>query len=245
MQKEYHRKYRVFAPENNHFFLEFLHAEGVSDGTKDGNALLWFGDLLRYELFGHRPINGSEEEVRRKQNYLRSWGYGEEGGNEGSCPFLTGVPGLLTATWSQGHYLDYAQKFADGILFLVEPLYVGVTFGLAALDLFTTTGARHNEVLQISLDPACLYTVEIEGTLHYLMRLIPKNADKPADYIVSAETRNNLEKIGDLLQEHYQLQSGESIPSVPFNPKHSRAHRFKQERPYLFQYGGNIFPSLL
>lgn len=239
--EEYRRKVRSFAPNHNHFFLEFLYAEQLSDGVRDENALLWFGDLLRYELFGHRPVNGSEEEVQRKQNYLRSWGYGEEGSTEESCPFTVGVPGLLTATWSQGHYLDYAQKFTKGILFLVEPLYAGATFGLAALDLFTTTGARHNEVLQISLDPACLYTLEIEGTLRYLMRMIPKNADKLADYIVSSETRRNLEKIGELLQEHYHLQPGERIPSVPFNPKHSRAHRFTQERPYLFQYGGKHF----
>ena len=42
------------------------------------------------------------------------------------------------------------------ILFDVEPLYAAVTFGLLALDIFTTTGARLNELLQISNTKECI-----------------------------------------------------------------------------------------
>ena len=237
----YARKENSFASENNHFFLEFLHTDSERDGTREENTLLWFGDLLQYKLLGGQSLYGSAEEIQRKQHYLRSWGYGEEGGMEESRPFHARTPGVLAVSESQGHYLQHAQKLAKGFLFLVDPLFVGATFGLAALDLFTTTGARHNEVLQISLDSECLYTVVVEGIHRYLLRLIPKGSDKPADYIVGTETLSNLEKVGDVLQEHYHLQLGESIPVVPFHPTHTRAHRFTQTRPYIFQYAGQHF----
>jgi hypothetical protein len=115
-------------------------------------------------------------------------------------------------------------------------LYAAATFGLAALDFITTTGARNGEVIQISLDAACLYTLEIEGMPRYLVRLRPKGSNKPADYIVGTETRRNLERVGDLLQEHYHLQPGECLPSIPHNPYRNPTSRSATPRPYLFQY---------
>lgn len=49
-----------------------------------------------------------------------------------------------------------------------------------------------NELLQMSLSPDCLYTLEVEGRQRFLMRLVPKGRDQPADYIVGTETRRNL-----------------------------------------------------
>lgn len=67
-----------------------------------------------------------------------------------------------------------------------------------------------------------------------MLRLVPKGSDKPADYFVGAETQRNFEKTLQLLKEHYQLQPGEPLPRVPFDPNNGRAHCFP-ERPYLFQ----------
>ncbi len=238
-QRRYEYKVDSFSPENNHFFLEFVQTESLTDGLCDPDTLLWFGDLLRYGVLGSNARNGStEEERQRKQDYLRGWGYGEEGNGERSAPFSTHVSGLLTTPQAQANYLSEAQMRCKGLLFFVEPLFAAATFGLAALDCFTTTGARVDEVLQVSLDPDCLYTLEIEGVQRFLIRVIPKGRDKPADYAVGAETLRNLEKVGDLLQEQYQLQPGECLPSVPFHPRNYRARRFKKPRPYLFQYEG-------
>jgi len=237
------RKIGGFSPENNHFFMEYVRAESLTEGTCDPDALLWFGDLFRYNLFGQNPNRGSEEERRRKQDYLRSWGHGEEGSDEAKSPFNTFTSGLLTMSHSQGNYLSHAQNRCKGILFMIEPLFAAATFGLAALDFFTTTGARIGELLQLSLDPDCLYTLEIEGNPRFLVRLIPKGRDKPADYVVGTETLRNLEKVGDLLREHYQIQPGACLPSVPFTTRSGKAHRFPKSRPYLFQYGEQHLPE--
>lgn len=226
---------RGFAPEKNFHFLEFVHAEHLQSGHCDRLGLLWFGDLLHYDLLGSNAKLGTQEEIERKQNYLKSWGYEAD---EGECrrPFITGISGLLSLPRAQDRFLRDAQQRSAGLIFLVEPLFAAATFGLASLDFFTTTGARLNELLQISLSPDCLYTIEVERTQRFLIRLVPKGSDKPADYIVGTETRRNLERVGQLLQAHYRLQTGESIPSVVYNQQNHRAHRFPDARPYLFQY---------
>jgi hypothetical protein len=228
-----------FSPENNHVFLEFVHAESLTESSCDPDSLLWFGDLLRFGVLGSNArLGATAEEGQCKQDYLRSWGYGREGQRRLSAPFSTHITGLLTTPHAQANYLCEAQKRSKGLLFFVEPLFAGATFGLAALDCFTTTGARVDEVLQVSLDPDCLYTLEIEGVQRFLIRAIPKGSDKPADYSVGSETIRNLEKVGAMLQEHYHLQPGECLPAVPFHARNYRAHLFKQPRPYLFQYAG-------
>jgi len=124
------------------------------------------------------------------------------------------------------------------LLFVVEPLYAAATFGLASLDFFTTTGARVNELLQLRLSPDCLYAMSVGGTPRLLVRLVPKGRDQSADYIIGPETKNNFERVGAMLKEHYQLGEGQSLPHVPFHPDNQRAHRFPGEHPYLFQYHG-------
>lgn len=213
----------------------------MKDGTCDREALLWFGDLLRYELLGESPTSGTEQEVQQKQDYLRTWGYGEENEDEEIRPFISHIPGILSGSGSQENFLREAQKRTPGIVFLPEPLYVAATFGLAALDFFTTTGARNGELIQLSLDSECLYTIEVEGVQRFLVRLIPKGSNRPADYVVSSETCRNLERVGDLLQEHYHLSPGEGIPHVSFNPSNQKSHTFKKPRPYLFQYNHHHF----
>ncbi len=228
-------KQRGFAPEKNFYFLEFVHAEHLQSGHCDPLGLLWFGDLLHYDLLGSNAKLGTKEEIERKQSYLKGWGYEADAG-ECRTPFDAKISGLLGLPRSQDRFLRDAQQRSKGLILLVEPLFAAATFGLASLDFFTTTGARLNELLQISLSPDCLYTIEVEGTQRFLIRLVPKGSDKAADYIVGAETRRNLERVGQLLQAHYHLQAGDSIPQVVYNQQNHRAHRFPEARPYLFQY---------
>jgi len=172
------RKARGFSSERNHYFLEFVGVGTLSDTPAppdpDG-PLLWFADLLRYDLLCTGPTSGTEEEVEWKQVYLQSWGYEAEEGEE-RTPFRTSVIGLLAWPHASGisTFMTAAQERTEGLLFLVEPLFAAATFGLAALDFFTTTGARISELLQVSLIPECLYTLVVEGTQRLLLRLVPK-----------------------------------------------------------------------
>ncbi len=234
-------KRQEYSEERNHFFLEFVGAENLADPSvpRSPDALLWFGDLLRYGLLGEHADCGTPEEIQRKQAYLRSWGYGERE-EDSTQPFSSGHEGLLTETRTSGraNFLQAARERTTGLLFTVEPLYDAATFGLAALDFFTTTGARVNELLQLRLSPDCLYAMKVGGTPRLLVRLVPKGRDQTADYMIGPETKRNLERVGTMLKDHYQLSSGESLPRVPFHPDNQRAHRFPGEYPYLFQYHG-------
>jgi hypothetical protein len=97
---------------------------------------------------------------------------------------------------------------------------------------------RVTELLQLSLSPDCLYTMEVGGTQRLLVKLIPKGMDIPAEYMIGPETRRNLERVIQLLKDHYHLQPGEVLPWVPFHPKNNRVNEFTDPRPYLFQYCG-------
>ena len=232
-------KRQQYSPERNHFFLEFVGAESLTDpnAPREPDALLWFGELLRSVLIGEHANCGTPEEIKRKQAYLRSWGYGEREGDEfATQPFSTGHEGLLTELRGSSNFLGAARRKTTGLLFTIETLYDAATFGLAALDFFTTTGARLNELLQLRLSPDCLYAMKVGGTPRLLVRLVPKGRDQPADYLIGPETKTNLERVGAMLKEHYQLGPGDSLPHVPFHPDNQQAHRFPGEHPYLFQY---------
>lgn len=231
---------RSFQPEQNHYFLEFRRTEYLQGAIPEPDEFLWFGDLLKNGLLGNAPLHGDDEAVRQKQEYLRSWGYGESSGK--AKPFAGQVTGLLTWPQTQSTFMSEAQRRAEGLLVPVEPLFAAATFGLAALDLFTTTGARMNELMQVSLTPECLYTLVVEGVQRLVLRMVPKGSDKLADYFVGPETQRNLEKVAHMLRHHYHLQAGKPIPAVRFDPENGRAHRFPP-RPYLFQFSGRHLPD--
>lgn len=135
-----------YQPGRNHYFLEFTGSDHLNDADTPRNpdALLWFGDLLRYGVMGRYARSGTAEEVQRKQAYLRSWGYGIEESEEDMTPFNPEHSGLLAGSHAEGtsDFMDEAQQRSDGLLLLVEPLFAAATFGVACLDFFTTTGAR-------------------------------------------------------------------------------------------------------
>jgi len=55
------------------------------------------------------------------------------------------------------------------------------------------------------------------------------------NYGIGKDSVHLIEKIAYMLCEHYQLQPGEALPRIPFDPAHQRSHRFPSA-PYLFQY---------
>jgi hypothetical protein len=155
-------KTKQYLPERNHYFLEFTGAEHLTgnDSLPDPDWLFWFGDLLRGQLIGDFSKRGTAEEVKAKHAYLHSWGYGTEEEIDVTYPFVSDNQGILQGIHSDGTaaFMKYAEQRTEGILLLVEPIFVAVTFGLAALDFITTTGARMSEMLQFRLSTDCLYT---------------------------------------------------------------------------------------
>ena len=220
-------------------FLEFVRAERlVGDAPPAG---FWFTDLFKLGVVAQRPYYGSLENVRKKLAWLASWGYVRR-------PFRSDVAGLLTWPEAEVTFMTRAQSRCQGVLLPVEPIYASALFGLMAIELFTTTGARINEVMQIRLTEDCIVRLKMPAPpeskdqsvrLRYVLRLVPKGekTNTPPDYFISEQTKRLLVKVAEMLGEHYHLEPGQALPSVPFHAHNGRAHRFGSE-PYLFQYSG-------
>ncbi len=242
-----------FAEARNTIFLELINVEplaGNGNGLSEG---FWFTELLTLGLLEDRAREGNVHEVAVRQNWLRQWGYTEDDSKELAAPFSTKGTGLLS--WStgthhddgsMGHFVAGAQRRTQGVLIPVESLYAAATFGLLALDLLTTTGMRMNELMQLHLSSDCLIRLvddpppgarDQPPRIRYLLRLLPKGerTETLHNYGIGKESVRLIEKTAHLLSEHYQLQPGDLLPQVAFDPTHTRSHRFKPA-PYLFQY---------
>jgi len=235
----------AFSDARNRTFLEFVRAERpASDAPPQG---LWFEELLRRGLL-HRAPGARGADVAAEQRWLRAWGYGRPGAAQHVAPFFSSIPGLLSWTRATGdsRFNHVAQTKTAGVLVPVDSLWAAATFGLLAIDLFTTTGMRMNEVMQIRLtDEAVVRLVmpappgarDPSPRIRYACRLIPKGerTDTPHTFFIGRETMRVLVVVATMLAEHYGLAPAAPLPTVAFNPHHGRAHRFGSA-PYLFQY---------
>ncbi|WP_410255504.1 site-specific integrase [Bacillus cereus] len=215
----------TYSDENKHYFVEFIKAERFkNDDESEG---LWFIELFENNLIGQWHINLNDNELKHKRELLFSWGYGEDNSNSNPEPFYSKHKGVLTSS----PFVSRHKDKAEGILFDVEPLYTAATFGLLALDLCTTTGARINELLQISNTKECIRTVKIDKKLRFSFYAVPKGRDELEPFYISEQTMKILQSVGLMLKTHYDI---EKIPSVKY--RYARQHLFPNAKPYFFQY---------
>src|SRR5690606_22659566 len=223
--KAAYKRTGAYLEENNNYFVEFIKAERLKDDEEV--EALWFMELLEKRVIGQWYKNLSDDEIQKKRELLYSWGYGEENSSKKSEPFNSTHKGII----SPSVFVSRNKDKAEGILFDVEPLYAGVTFGLLALDIFTTTGARLNELLQISYTKECLKSIKADNKLHHSFYAIPKGRDEVELFYISDQTMKLIAKVVKLLKYHY---CSEKIPHVKY--AHKRKHLFPVPKPYLFQY---------
>jgi hypothetical protein len=229
--------------ERNGLFLEFVRAERLSgDAPPEG---LWFAELLKMDVLGQVHC---KKDWATKRAWLEAWGYRDHISQKGCSPFWTQVSGLLawSAAGGDSAFMSTAQEKAEGVLLPVEAFSEAISFGLLAIDLFTTTGMRSNEAMQIRLSPDCFVRLimsappgakDQSARVRFAFRLIPKGerTDTLQDYFIGEETKRILVKVARTVAESYRLRPGEPLPCVSFDPGHHRSHRFG-EAPYLFQY---------
>jgi hypothetical protein len=70
----------------------------------------------------------------------------------GGAPSYGHIAELLNfpgGSWTS--FIGYPRRFVEGVFVPAEGLYAAAFFGLVALDLFTTTGMRMNEAMQVQL----------------------------------------------------------------------------------------------
>ncbi|MDQ8738153.1 site-specific integrase [Paenibacillus sp. LHD-38] len=229
----------AYSSENNETFVEFIRSERSSDGSEgDG---LWFLELIKEDVLGLWSQNKNEAELQKRLNFLRQWGYCGERNETNPVPFYTRHKGVL----GQSTFISKFQSKAQGILFHIEPIYVAVTFGYFALNLFTSSGIRMNELLQIAYSQACVVVADDNNHTpprkSFMFRLIPKGRDEAENFYVHEDIFKLMLEIIQLLREHYKLNKNEPIPSVKYENE-SRKHMFGYDR-YLFQYNGKSFDT--
>lgn len=224
--KKANEKKATYSDENNAYFLEFIHAESTeSESIAEG---LWFNELIEQNVVGcwskYRPV----EEHEKILNFLSLWGY--EGENEKKpVPFHSMHKGIITPST----FISLHKDKAEGILIDVEPFYIASTFGLLAIDILTTTGARLNELLQINNTKECIQVKKINNRLHYSYKAIPKGRDSLEEFYLSKQTMEHIQMVSRMLKEHYD---SDKIPSVLY--RYDRKYLFPTPMPYYFQYAG-------
>ncbi len=253
-KNKYYEKEQTHSSEKeDQLFLEFVKAERL-EGDAPPEAL-WFLELFQLDVVGCHPWSGSEEDIAAKKQWLQAWGYLDENKDEQVAPFNGRVPGVLhwSAENGQSAFIREAQQRAQGLFLPVEALYIAATFGVLAVDVFTTTGMRMNEILQLRFTPDCFVRLHMpappgakDGSprIRYAFRLLPKGEKTETlhDYFIGEETKRLLVKVARTLAEHYGLQAGEALPIVAYSPSDSREHRF-EAAPYLLQYHRQALPA--
>jgi integrase len=223
--KSAYKRTGAYSEENNQYFVEFIKAErAIDDEEAEG---LWFLELFEQGVIGSWHYNVSDEKIKTKRELLYSWGYGEESLNGNPRPFQSEHKGILTPST----FVSNIKYKTEGTLLDVEPLYAAVTFGLLAVDIFTTTGARLNELLQVSNTRECIRKVKVEDKLKFSFYAIPKGRDEVEAFYISEQTMKLIQLAAKLLKEHY---GNKKIPSVKY--RGDRSHLFPEPKPYFFQY---------
>ncbi|MEK4250107.1 site-specific integrase [Paenibacillus sp. FSL W7-1287] len=222
------RTYREFKDE--FCVLEFVRAEKLDDGTEGEGP--WFLDLLRLKLLGNWDTEYTTEEHRTKViDYLNHWGYEINEGKKTTAPFSPRNSGLLI----QGFETTRTARLTNKLLINIEPIYVACMFAKFALDIITSSGARMNELLQISYDKdCCVVTVDTSSNppkKNFIFRLIPKGRDEPENYYMPEEIYKFMNEIVKMLKDSYE---SDTIPDVNYSIE-SRKHLL-QDRKYIFQY---------
>lgn len=222
----------TYSDDNKHIFVEFIKVERLEDGEEAEG--LWFIELFENDLIGQSYKNLNDNEIKHKRELLFSWGYGEDNSNRNPEPFCSKHKGILTSST----FVSLHKDKAEGILFDVEPIYVAATFGLLVLDICTTTGARLNELLQISNTKECIRTVKVEQNLRFSFYAIPKGRDEVEAFYISEQTMKLIKTVGLMLRNHYGT---DKIPSVEY--RDGRKHLFPKPKPYFFQYHNKAFKN--
>ncbi|PEO35926.1 MULTISPECIES: site-specific integrase [Bacillus cereus group] len=229
--KQAQERKSTYSKNNNYHFLEFVKSESLhGDDEVEG---IWFTDLIENNVLGNFFQKATKEEIKQKQDFLKFWGYMDMSSESKSPPFASGHKDII----SFSVFLSRHKNNVKGIFFDVEPFYVGCTFGLLAIDILTTTGARINELLQISNTKECIQTKMVKEKRHYSFYAIPKGRDVVEEFYVSKQTMQIIQTISRMLKDHY----GGKIPSVEY--RYDRKHLFPEEKPYYFQYNHKAFKS--
>lgn len=229
-----------FRSDDDDDLLEIVSITEISSNMElDILENLWFMEVV---VFASRDKSSNQNSKSR--SWMKAWNY--------SPASFVGGRGLIYGKSRRLYRKVYEEL--NILLTPVDEIYYALTFGLMGLDIFTTTGARILEVLQVSFSKDCLVRLiqppppgakDRSPTIRYTLRLRPKGERRAVrhDFFIGQETKRLLARTARVLVDHYKIPDGNTLPIVAFCPGHRRSQRFKPE-PYLFQLNGkHLYPS--
>ncbi|ASJ54162.1 hypothetical protein BP422_11760 [Brevibacillus formosus] len=234
--KNARQRFHAYSESVNEHFLEYVKTINMENETVVDHPF-WFMELFKEGLFGNAPGTTKGDDREKIDQYFLSYGYGDINNKESyKIPFRTKDIGLM----KNNAFMRNAQGIAEGTVFQIDPVYTVSTYALGALEIFTTTGARMNELRQISASKDCMVVLREEPHPHSthskpikrkLLRLVPKGRTEPENYYIGEESARCLSHIVQLLKETYD---DPSIPEIPYVGE--RAPLFHEKKPYIFQF---------
>lgn len=189
-------------------------------------------EIIQEDVLRRCSENATVEEREQRSHVLASWGYGKVGGATDPVPFYSQQKGILT----QSLFVSLNKDKAEGVLFDIEPIYASCMFGLLAVDILTTSGARMNELLQINNTKECIKVKKVGDRLHYSYMAVPKGRDIPEEFYISKMSMELIQSVARMLKSHY---NSDFIPQVAYRNK--RKHLFPEPKPYYLQYHNQSF----
>lgn len=212
--------------------MEFVQAKKINEDEEETAEGLWFLEIIQTGVMGQWYQNATDEKRTIKRNILASWGYGNSGKLDDPIPFCSQQKGILT----QSLFVSLNKDKAEGVLFDIEPIYASCIFGLLAVDILTTSGARMNELLQINNTKECIKVKKVGDRLHYSYMAVPKGRDVPEEFYISKQSMELIQSVARMLKSHY---NSDFIPQVSYRNK--RKHLFPVPKPYYLQYHHQSF----
>lgn len=157
---------------------------------------------------------------------------------------------------SRIRYDGVARGFAEAVGVATKRIFISphelrlqLYMGALAIDFMMNSGARINEVLQISADTKCLKIAHItpqDGkTLEKgIVMLMPKGSDDPAKYYITLHTLEFIFKTYAVITDNYRIFDGvDVVPSVPPNKLNHKSDHLA-DSPFVFQVNRSHLDSL-
>ncbi len=207
--------------ESQYYFVEFLESEK--------KEMFWFLELAENGILNPNVL--LMDSVRKA--FLKRYGY------------TSGQ--MANAYLTRGRYESVPKGLVDLTAHLTKTIFISahelrLQFHFAALfiEFVVTTGARINEVLQLSASEECLKVVNVKTSNgqdieKYIVMLIPKGAEEPAPYFIGEETFNLLFRTYEVLSTHYKIfDDSDEIPHIDPNSLNHKSD-FLHKKPFVFQ----------
>lgn len=214
-------------------FTEKYYLVKICNSEELDLSKFWFVELSSMGMiYGKRSLNSvKQESFFKKYGYEPYYFYTAPS----SVRLLPNISPLMADVATQFFGAPYMDPHSLRLIF---------HFAALAVEFFTTTGMRVNELMQLSASPDCLSVIELPGTdgtssmIKHVAMLIAKGSEEPEPFFFAEKTFDLLSRTMNVLSDINQLISGESGIARVMPHKTNKKAFLMHQNPYVFQLNG-------